>query len=147
MSMFTCELCDDLLDGDFIEAYEWGDGMACIDCHCEATPENFEDWVVRLSGYTDRPFKWEITHKDYDGAPINSFEGPADSRHFYGPTLVDVWQQAIDYEEEQKPLKGLRFQELYDYYRGHKTEEEARREAYHHIKVQNTIYNQSEYYE
>ncbi len=100
MSMFTCELCDKLLDGDYVEAWEWGDELVCNDCFCEHTPENWEDWKVRRSGYSDSAFKWEIMHTDYDGAPIHSFEGPADSRYFMGPSITDVWEQARDYEEE-----------------------------------------------
>ncbi len=81
MSMFTCELCDKLLDGDYVECYERGDGLICIDCHSDL------------------------------------------------------------------PLKGLRFDELYEFYKGFKGEDVARAEANKHIAFQNKFYEQDESHE
>ncbi len=50
-------------------------------------------------------------------------------------------------EETPTPLKGLRFEEMYAYYRWSKPDDVARKEAYQHIKTQNVIYDQDEYYE
>ena len=50
-------------------------------------------------------------------------------------------------KKKEKPLKGVRFEDLYGYYRGHMPADVAKREAYQHIKTQNVIYHQSEYYE
>ena len=146
MSMFTCALCDCLQDGDYVECYEWGADLVCGDCHCEHVPDNWEDWAPRRTGYTDKEFRWEITHKDYDGAPIHSFDGPADGRYFMGYSLADVWQQAMEYEDE-KSLKGIRFDELYKFFRGFKTEEDARIEANKQIAFQNKFYQQDEHHE
>lgn len=100
--MFTCEICGDLKDGDWVEAYEWGDGEACIDCHVEATPEDFEDWILDKRQDFPACARWTLTHKNYDGAPMHSLEGPSDHRCFLGPTIADVYQQVIEYNEEMK---------------------------------------------
>lgn len=102
MACFRCELCDELKDGDWVESYEWGDGEVCIDCHCEATPEDWEDYHLDYNPGAPKEFNWSLTHKDYDGAPIDSFGPPADNRFFIGPTIEDVYQQAIEYNEEMK---------------------------------------------
>jgi len=99
MACFMCELCDQLKDGDWVESYEWGDGEVCIDCHCEHTPEDWEDYILERSTLFQ---VWTLTHKDYDGAPMHSLEGPADHRFFHGPTIEDVYQQAIDFNEENQ---------------------------------------------
>ena len=98
MSCFLCEGCDRLLDGDWVEAYEWGDGIICIDCHVELTPEDFDDYILKYDPkpIPDRNHDWEVTHKDYD---------PPDDRHFTGASLEEVWGQVIDYNEEQEPPK------------------------------------------
>jgi len=95
MAMFYCQECDHLLDGDWIESYEWGSEEICIDCHCELTPEDFEDWNLTFwpKPTPDRNHDWELTHKDYD---------PPDGRAFTGPSIEDVYQQAIEYNEERQ---------------------------------------------
>ncbi len=98
MSMFTCELCDKLFDGDYVECYVWGFDLVCGDCFYDHTPETWEDWKVSVCAPIAQ-HKWMITHNDYDGAPIHAFEGPADSRCFTGPTVADVWEQAKEYED------------------------------------------------
>jgi len=92
MSMFTCEICDNLVDSDWVECWEWEEGLACGDCFVENTPENYEEWTTKFDAkpIPIRAFDWEITHNDYD---------PPDERHFTGPTLLSVWQQATEYEE------------------------------------------------
>ena len=105
MSCFLCEGCDRLLDGDRVEAYEWGAGIICIDCHVELTPEDFDDYILKYDPkpIPDRNHDWEVTHKDYDGAPIDSLDtGSPDDRHFTGASLEEVWGQVIDYNEESK---------------------------------------------
>lgn len=99
--MFYCQQCDRQLDGDVVESEEWDNGEICIDCHVELTPEDFEDWILdKRHGFP--PFAyWTLTHKDYDGAPMHSLEGPADHRCFLGPTIEDVYQQAIEYNEAE----------------------------------------------
>ena len=100
MAIFHCELCGNLLDGDWVESYEWGDGEVCIDCHVEHTPEDWEDYNLYRDSSFPAAFRWTLCHKDYDGAPIHSFGPPADGRFFMGPTIEDVYQQAIEYNEE-----------------------------------------------
>ena len=103
MSIFMCELCDQLKDADFKGCYQWEDGLVCEDCHVENTPEDYEDWVITYEKkpIPSRQFDWEATHIDYDGAPIHSGGPPADARHFTGPSLQDVWLQVIEYNEEE----------------------------------------------
>ena len=103
MSVFYCELCGALRDGDFVGCNEWADGLVCDDCFTENTPEDFEDWIV---SYWKKPIPirtldWEIVHKDYDPTPLDSGGPPGDDRFFQGPTLADVWQQVIEYNEAQ----------------------------------------------
>jgi len=98
MSMFYCQQCDQLLDGDWIESYEWGSEEICIDCHVELTPEDFDDWNLSydMKPIPSRAHDWELVHKDYDGAPDSG-----DHRAFTGPSIDDVYQQAIEYNEEK----------------------------------------------
>ena len=98
MGCYYCELCDGLKDDDYNLCHEWGDGLVCEDCHTEHTPEDWEDWVLTYwkKPIPDRTHDWELVHKDYDGAPDSG-----DTRAFTGPTIEDVYQQAIEYNEEQ----------------------------------------------
>jgi len=96
MGMFTCALCDCLQDGDYVEAWEWGNDLVCTNCFGDHTPESYESWLVT---YNPKPIPckghdWELTHKDYD---------PPDGRHFTGYSVADVWQQAMEYETEKSP--------------------------------------------
>jgi hypothetical protein len=102
MAMQYCFECDRLLDGDWIEFYDWENDEVCIECHMDLTPEDYEDYEVGYDSGAPKAFAWSVTHKDYDGAPIHSFGGPADQRHFIGPSLKDVWEQVIEYNEENE---------------------------------------------
>jgi len=104
MSVYRCELCDEFKDGDYIVCMEWDDGLVCEDCYCENTPENADEWIV---SYWQKPIPvrsmdWEIVHKDYDPTPLDSDGPPGDDRFFTGPTLLDVWHQAMEYEDEAR---------------------------------------------
>jgi len=46
-----------------------------------------------------------------------------------------------------KPLKGLRFEELYEFFKSFKPEDIARKQANQQIKFQNNFYKQDEYHE
>ena len=50
-------------------------------------------------------------------------------------------------KKTDKPLKGLRFDELYEFYKGFKPEDVARAEANKHIAFQNKFYEQDESHE
>ena len=72
-------------------------------CHAEVTINEAAieglDIYSHLDGGTqqtlmDEIHDWELTHKDYDG--------PGDPRAFTGPSLLDVLEQAIEYNEENK---------------------------------------------
>ena len=105
MSMFYCFECDNLFDGDWTESYEWGDEEICIDCHVELTPEDWEDYEMTYSPASPQAFRWAAIHKNYDGAPIHSLGPPGDPRYFIGPSLKDVWQQVIEFNEtEHDPM-------------------------------------------
>ena len=105
MAMFYCQECDRLLDGDWVESEELDGEMVCLDCHLELTPEDWEDYEIRFDSSNPKGFQWTATHKDYDGAPIHSFGGPADPRHFLGESEKDVWQQVIEFNEtEHDPM-------------------------------------------
>ena len=97
MSIFMCELCQELRDGDFKGCYEWGSELVCEDCHTENTPEDYENYKI---SYEHLP-GWIAVHEDYDGAPIHSGGPPADDRCFTGNSLLDVWEQVINYNEEK----------------------------------------------
>ena len=99
MSALYCEMCDRLRDDDLHPFEEWGSDLICGDCFEQHTPEDWEDWRVSYwkKPIPDRSHDWELTHKDYDGAPDSG-----DARAFTGPTLADVWQQAKDYNEENQ---------------------------------------------
>jgi len=99
MACFHCELCDQLKDGDWVESYEWGNGEVCIDCHTEHTPEDFEDYILDYRSDFPKSFSWTLIHKDFDGAPWHTGGPPADDRSFIGPSMEDVYQQAIEYNE------------------------------------------------
>ena len=94
MACFYCQQCDQLLDGDWVESYEWGSEEICIDCHVELTPEDWEDYKITYDPkpIPNRNHDWEATHNDYD---------PPDARHFTGRSLEDVWAQVIEYNEEK----------------------------------------------
>ena len=103
MACFYCQECDRLIDGDYTESYEWDKGEEiCIDCHIELTPEDWDDYLVSFDPSLPKSFQWSLTHKDYDGAPIDSFGPPADGRFFMGPSIKDVYQQAIEYNEDRE---------------------------------------------
>jgi len=104
MAMFYCFECDRLLDGDWTESFEWDEGNEiCIDCHIDATPEDFDDWKLSydMKPIPSRAHDWELAHKNYDGAPDSG-----DFRAFTGPSIADVYQQAIEYNEAQDEQKA-----------------------------------------
>lgn len=35
MSLYICEICDNLRDSDYREIVEWADGLACRECAVE----------------------------------------------------------------------------------------------------------------
>lgn len=95
MAVFRCDLCDRFIDIDFHGVEEWGGEEVCSDCYNDHTPEDVDDWKLSYwkKPIPDRGHDWELTHKDYDG--------PGDPRAFTGRSVEDVYQQAIEYNEEQ----------------------------------------------
>lgn len=64
----------------------------------QATFFIWRDWVVSFDGeYKEN--RCQATHKDYDGAPINSFEGAADDRFVWGPDWPSVREQIVELEQ------------------------------------------------
>jgi hypothetical protein len=58
------------------------------------------DWVIGKLFWDD--LAWTGVHKDYDGAPIHSFDTHSpDPRSFVGRTVEDVQRQIDEYEENE----------------------------------------------
>lgn len=59
----------------------------------------YGDWTIQREHYGDLAYVG--THKDYDGAPINSQSDDCpDQRCFHGPSIQAVLDQIKEYEEE-----------------------------------------------
>lgn len=65
-------------------------------------PIEYRGYKIFLSDYGYAAARWEYAHDDYDGAPVNSGEGPADHRCGFGPSVEDCKAEIDAIEGETK---------------------------------------------
>ena len=59
----------------------------------------WRDWIVSFAGeYKEN--RVQAVHKDYDGAPVDSFGPPADNRFVWGPDWPSVREQIYELEND-----------------------------------------------
>lgn len=68
----------------------------------------YRDYQITLGpNYTDWS-RWEFIHKDYDGAPNDYGEGPADNRAGFGCTVDDCREQIDEIEDDRAARAAAR---------------------------------------
>lgn len=92
MAVIFCEKCDQFVDDDYSPCTDIAGMFICESCMCEM-PEGIEEYEFTRRYKDGQPDSWVAVHRDYDGAPIDSFGPPADDRCFFGPNTWDVIEQ------------------------------------------------------
>lgn len=68
----------------------------------------YRDYRIDFGPAYTADTRWEFVHDDYDGAPNNPGEGPADNRAGFGCTVEDCREQIDEIEEDRAERSAAR---------------------------------------